>query len=82
MSEAPKAAPVKKKYEYDVKIKSDQEKKDELISAMITKMGDKDEDALPQDQVEGVDSDEWVCGSLHVFFDMILLSSIRMITSF
>ena len=82
MSEAPKAAPVKKKYEYDVKIKSDQEKKDELIAAMITKMGDKDEDALPQDEVEGVDSDEWVLGSLHVCLYLInlLFSPIRMTT--
>ena len=61
VSEAPKAAPVQKKYDsFDPKMKSDDEKKEELIAAMITKMGDKDEDPLPQDEAEGVDSDEWV----------------------
>ena len=61
MSEAPKAAPVQRKYDsYNPTIKSDEEKKEELIAAMMTKMGDKDEDPLPQDEVEGVDSDEWV----------------------
>lgn len=70
MSEAPKAAPVQRKYDgFDPKYKTDEEKKEELIAAMITKMGDQDEDPLPQDEMEGVDSDEWVSqqgiGTMH-----------------
>lgn len=53
------AAP--KKYESYEKIKSDQEKKDELITAMIGKMTDyDDEEVTHNDDADGVDSDEWV----------------------
>lgn len=49
VSEAPKAGPAPKKYQsYDPRIKTDEEKKEELMAAMITKMGDKDEQPLPQ----------------------------------
>lgn len=62
VSEVPKTSVsnVKKYSTFNPREKSDQEKKDELISAMITKMGDKEEDPLPQDSMDGVDSDEWV----------------------
>ena len=62
VSEAPKTSVsnVKKYSTFNPREKSDQEKKDELISAMINKMGDKEEDPLPQDSMDGVDSDEWV----------------------
>ena len=60
VSEAPKAAPVAPKYQSYEKVQTEEEKKEELIAAMITKMGDKDEEKLPQDDMEGVDSDEWV----------------------
>ncbi len=29
------------------------------MSAMIERMGDKDDDPLPQSKLEGCDSDEW-----------------------
>ena len=52
MSEAPKAGTVPKKYQsYDPRVKTDEEKKEELMAAMITKMGDKDEQPLPQVQL-------------------------------
>ncbi|XP_036348859.2 coronin-7 [Ochotona princeps] len=38
--------------------KSDQQKKEELLSAMVAKLGNR-EDPLPQDSFEGVDEDEW-----------------------
>lgn len=60
VSEAPKAAPVASKYQSYQKVQTDEEKKEELVAAMITRMGDKDEEKLPQDDMEGVDSDEWV----------------------
>uniref|UniRef100_A0A1X7U457 Coronin n=1 Tax=Amphimedon queenslandica TaxID=400682 RepID=A0A1X7U457_AMPQE len=62
LSEAPKPAPGSNVLKYSSKVlhqKSDQEKKEELIAAMINKMGDKDDEPLPQDDVDGVDSDEW-----------------------
>ena len=31
----------------------------QLMSAMIEKMGDQDEDPLPQEAMDGCDSDEW-----------------------
>ena len=31
----------------------------QLLSAMIDKMGDKDDDPLPQKNMDGADSDEW-----------------------
>ena len=48
------------KYQSYQKVQTDEEKKEELVAAMITRMGDKDEEKLPQDDMEGVDSDEWV----------------------
>ncbi|XP_074866458.1 coronin-7 isoform X2 [Carettochelys insculpta] len=38
--------------------KSDQQKKEELLSAMVAKLGNRD-DPLPQDSFEGVDEAEW-----------------------
>ncbi|XP_040853583.1 coronin-7 [Ochotona curzoniae] len=38
--------------------KSDQQKKEELLCAMVAKLGNR-EDPLPQDSFEGVDEDEW-----------------------
>ena len=66
MSEAPKPAPGSNAPKYSSKVlheKSDQEKKEELVAAMINKMGDKEDEPLPQDDVDGVDSDEWVSTS-------------------
>ena len=31
----------------------------QLMSAMIEKMGDQDDDPLPQEAMDGCDSDEW-----------------------
>lgn len=60
LSEAPKAAPAAKKFpSYDPNYKTDEEKKEELLSAMISKMGDKDEEPLPQAAMDGCESDEW-----------------------
>lgn len=56
-----------KKYSSSIlKEKTDDEKKEELISAMMNKMGDKDDEPLPQDEMDGVDSDEWVSNELVV----------------
>ena len=66
VSEAPKPAPGSNAPKYSSKVlheKSDQEKKEELVAAMINKMGDKEDEPLPQDDVDGVDSDEWVSTS-------------------
>ena len=60
MSEAPKQVAAPRKYESYKIEKSDQEKKDELITAMMGKMGGYEEEKLPQEDQEGVDSDEWV----------------------
>jgi coronin-7 len=60
LSEAPVAAPPPKKYQsYNSNYKTDEEKKEELMSAMIEKMGDQDDDPLPQETMDGCDSDEW-----------------------
>jgi coronin-7 len=60
LSEAPKAAPAPKKYQsYNPDFKTDEEKKEELMSAMIEKMGDQDQDPLPQEAMDGCESDEW-----------------------
>lgn len=60
LSEAPKvAAPPKKYQSYNPNYKTDEEKKEELMSAMIEKMGDQDDDPLPQETMDGCDSDEW-----------------------
>ncbi|KAL4230650.1 Coronin-7 [Mactra antiquata] len=60
LSEAPVEAPKAKKYDsYNADTyKTDDMKKEELISAMTSKLDIKEE-PLPQDEAEGVDSDEW-----------------------
>lgn len=60
VSEAPKEAPVKKYMpsSYYLEEKTDEQKKEELLSAMVAKLGNLD-DPLPQEAFEGVDEDEW-----------------------
>ncbi|XP_011602276.2 coronin-7-like isoform X3 [Takifugu rubripes] len=60
VSEAPKEAPVRKYLPSSVYLeeKTDEQKKEELLSAMAAKLGNMD-DPLPQDSFEGVDEDEW-----------------------
>lgn len=60
LSEAPVETPKPKKYDsYNPETyKTDEMKKEELISAMTNKLDIK-EDPLPQDEAEGVDPDEW-----------------------
>ncbi|XP_041943104.1 coronin-7-like isoform X3 [Alosa sapidissima] len=59
-SEAPKEVPVRKYLPSSVYLeeKTDEQKKDELLSAMVAKLGNLD-DPLPQESFEGVDEDEW-----------------------
>eukprot|EP00061_Rhincodon_typus_P018264 g47368.t1 len=60
VSEAPKEVP-NRKYKpsaFYLEEKTDEEKKEELLSAMVAKLGNLD-DPLPQDSFEGVDEDEW-----------------------
>uniref|UniRef100_A0A672HW48 Coronin n=1 Tax=Salarias fasciatus TaxID=181472 RepID=A0A672HW48_SALFA len=61
VSEAPKEAPVRKYLPSSVYLeeKTDEQKKEELLSAMVAKLGNMD-DPLPQESFEGVDEDEWV----------------------
>ncbi|XP_022100301.1 coronin-7-like [Acanthaster planci] len=60
LSSIPKVAPAPKKYvaEVELSYKTDEQKKEELLSAMTNKLQAKDE-PLPQDLCEGVDEDEW-----------------------
>uniref|UniRef100_A0A4W6BNK7 Coronin n=1 Tax=Lates calcarifer TaxID=8187 RepID=A0A4W6BNK7_LATCA len=60
VSEAPKEAPVRKYLPSSVYLeeKTDEQKKEELLSAMVAKLGNMD-DPLPQESFEGVDEDEW-----------------------
>ncbi|XP_061455796.1 coronin-7 isoform X1 [Rhineura floridana] len=60
VSKAPKDIPSKKSVPSSVYLeqKSDQQKKEELLSAMVAKLGNRD-DPLPQDYFEGVDEEEW-----------------------
>ncbi|XP_068764891.1 coronin-7 isoform X3 [Struthio camelus] len=60
VSQAPKEAPARKFVPAAVYLaeKSDEQKKEELLSAMVAKLGSRD-DPLPQDSFEGVDEDEW-----------------------
>ncbi|XP_060945712.1 coronin-7 [Limanda limanda] len=60
VSEAPKEAPVRKYMpsSFYLEEKTDEQKKDELLSAMVAKLGNMDE-PLPQESFEGVDEDEW-----------------------
>ena len=66
VSEAPVEAPKPKKYEsYNAATyKTDEEKKEELMSAISGKL-EQHADPLPQDLTEGVDEDEWVGTLLH-----------------
>ncbi|KAG8557620.1 hypothetical protein GDO81_016683 [Engystomops pustulosus] len=61
VSQAPKEAPTKKYVPSSVYLqeKTDEQKKEELLNAMVAKLGNRD-DPLPQDAFEGVDEDEWV----------------------
>uniref|UniRef100_A0A671RME9 Coronin-7 n=1 Tax=Sinocyclocheilus anshuiensis TaxID=1608454 RepID=A0A671RME9_9TELE len=65
VSEAPKEAPVRKYLPSSVYLeeKTDEQKKEELLSAMVAKLGNR-EDPLPQASYEGVDEDEWVSEEL------------------
>ncbi|XP_047213086.1 coronin-7-like isoform X2 [Girardinichthys multiradiatus] len=60
VSEAPKEAPVRKYLPSSVYLeeKTDEQKKEELLSAMVAKLGNMD-DPLPQESYEGVDDEEW-----------------------
>lgn len=60
VSEAPKEAPVRKYLPSSVYLeeKTDEQKKEELLSAMVSKLGNMD-DPLPQESFEGVDEEEW-----------------------
>ncbi|XP_067089759.1 coronin-7-like [Osmerus mordax] len=60
VSAAPKEAPVRKYLPSSVYLeeKTDEQKKDELLSAMVAKLGNMDE-PLPQESFQGVDDDEW-----------------------
>nr|XP_014129563.1 coronin-7 [Zonotrichia albicollis] len=60
VSEAPKEAPARKFVPASVYLeeKTDEQKKEELLSAMVVRLGNRD-DPLPQDSFEGVDEDEW-----------------------
>uniref|UniRef100_A0A803TST6 Coronin n=1 Tax=Anolis carolinensis TaxID=28377 RepID=A0A803TST6_ANOCA len=61
VSEAPKEPPSRKYVPSSVYLeeKSDEQKKEELLNAMVAKLGNRD-DPLPQDSFEGVDDEEWV----------------------
>ncbi|CAO2641957.1 Coro7 [Lemmus lemmus] len=64
VSQAPREAPVRRapsSAQY-LEEKSDEQKKEELLNAMVAKLGNRD-DPLPQDSFEGVDEDEWVSDS-------------------
>ncbi|XP_033944882.1 coronin-7-like isoform X3 [Pseudochaenichthys georgianus] len=60
VSEAPKEAPVKKYMpsSFYLEEKTDEQKKEELLSAMVAKLGNRD-DPLPQESFQGVEDDEW-----------------------
>uniref|UniRef100_A0A667IKL7 Coronin n=1 Tax=Lynx canadensis TaxID=61383 RepID=A0A667IKL7_LYNCA len=59
-SQAPREAPARRAPSSALYLeeKSDEQKKEELLSAMVAKLGNR-EDPLPQDSFEGVDEDEW-----------------------
>ncbi|XP_060116641.1 coronin-7 [Heteronotia binoei] len=60
VSKAPKDIPSRKYVPSSVYLeeKSDEQKKEELLSAMVAKLGNR-QDPLPQDSFEGVDEEEW-----------------------
>ncbi|KXJ24176.1 Coronin-7 [Exaiptasia diaphana] len=62
LTDIPKEAPSTKKYDSTRELqdyKSDEQKKEMLVTAMVEKLGNFDEDPLPQDLMEGVEDDEW-----------------------
>uniref|UniRef100_A0A3Q3AQR6 Coronin n=1 Tax=Kryptolebias marmoratus TaxID=37003 RepID=A0A3Q3AQR6_KRYMA len=72
VSEAPKEAPVRKYLPSSVYLeeKTDEQKKEELLSAMVAKLGNLD-DPLPQEAFEGVDEDEWVSEHMPGFYTVL-----------
>lgn len=60
VSQAPKDIPSRKYVPSSVYLeeKSDEQKKEELLNAMVAKLGNRD-DPLPQDSFEGVEEEEW-----------------------
>ncbi|KAM9179564.1 coronin-7-like isoform 1-T1 [Mergus octosetaceus] len=60
VSQAPKEQPARKFVPAAVYLgeKTDEQKKEELLSAMVARLGNRD-DPLPQDSFEGVDEAEW-----------------------
>ncbi|KAF6271355.1 coronin 7 [Rhinolophus ferrumequinum] len=60
VSQAPREVPARRAPSSALYLeeKSDQQKKEELLNAMVAKLGNR-EDPLPQDSFEGVDEDEW-----------------------
>ncbi|XP_036794998.1 coronin-7-like [Oncorhynchus mykiss] len=61
VSEAPKEVQVRKYLpsSHYLEEKTDEQKKDELLSAMIGKLGNMDDNPLPQESFQGVEDDEW-----------------------
>ena len=62
LSDAPIAAATPKKYDFATELKkekSEEEKKEELLAAMSSKLELDKGKPLPQDEMDGVDSDEW-----------------------
>ncbi|XP_071951784.1 coronin-7-like [Antedon mediterranea] len=61
LSSVPKSAPAPKKYEShrELERKTDEQKKEELLRAMVGKLGNREDEPLPQEEFEGVDDDEW-----------------------
>ncbi|XP_007499130.2 coronin-7 isoform X1 [Monodelphis domestica] len=80
VSEAPREAPTRRTLPSAVYLeeKSDQQKKEELLSAMVAKLGNR-EDPLPQDSFEGVDEDEWVA-TIILLIILIILPSYSFLT--
>ncbi|XP_014444720.1 coronin-7 isoform X2 [Tupaia chinensis] len=65
VSQAPREAPARRapSSAQFLEEKSDQQKKEELLNAMVAKLGNR-EDPLPQDSFEGVDEDEWASSAV------------------
>lgn len=62
LSEAPKAAPIARKYDsrYELEeVKTTEQQKEDLLNSMVEKLRNYDDEPLPQDLQEGVDDDEW-----------------------
>ncbi|KAL9973088.1 hypothetical protein ACROYT_G019500 [Oculina patagonica] len=62
LSKVPKEAPIARKYDSHhelEEVKSTEQMKEELLSSMVEKLRNYDDDPLPQDLQEGVDDDEW-----------------------